>query len=83
MELFISDFSKEKHNKLTYWPMEKIFLLQIKINKNIFQECNLFILFRINLYCTKIIESYLEELINSLAAIIPSEWLSIFEPWEF
>jgi hypothetical protein len=78
MEQFTLDLNKVKHNKSIYYPMEKIYSLKIKINKNIFRECNLFILFRINLYCTKIIESYLEELINSLTAIIPNEWLSIF-----
>jgi E3 ubiquitin-protein ligase HUWE1 len=45
-------------------------------------KCKLYFYHRINLYCTKSIEKYLNSLKRSIYKIIPSDLLSIFEPFE-
>ena len=39
--------------------------------------------FRINLYCTRSIQKYLERMKLGLSYVVPPELLSVFEPHEF
>jgi len=52
----------------------------IKININISTKCKIYLILSIQLYCSRSVHKYIKALQVGIYRVIPSQYLSVFEP---